>query len=650
MKKILFSLKTDFNKRSDAVGLPLLMILYADFYSHLFNHKIDVFDPFFEIEKNIKNYNFNVIKNLDMNFTDYEKISNPLFHVSNIKINNSKNQLEIEGKYNLNTKIYLRKNKLQLNQRIGLHTLGYLNKFDAAKNFDIPYQYYLEWLFRDKFLSNIELKKKISLPLKNKYTFAIQFDYYLKKDTKFAFDLISKIKKENVNSNIIIYGQEKKEFNKKVLKLLNNEKCIFLEDYSKNPLVKGILLGSNANYYISKSNGFTDFAMAIGKSKKKLKKSFCVYDQKDSDSITSNVRRNLREGLLENKISKNSFFFHKTTDYYEKKSILKKKEIFTKIKSTTLNDKKSFFIGYSSLEYKTKFFSKFFDEIINNEMLDDFNKSLKKSDLILFKNKKFYNFNTKKNIPINKINFKYAVHILSHYRLINENDNDKLLDKSLDFNKPNILKMLSKKNLVNPGNLIYEDLFSYFIRKSSKKNFCSVSHNRKIKKILVLDNPFLKRKNSNKYINFISKHFQKKQISSFYYDWKQISKQVKDTFNCELNFLYLKDNLLYKSKNNRTIKTKMSKEKLTNIINEYENIICLPTELSLIVKFLSKKKNNLIFLTKTHSLEGYKNIINEDKKLFATDYSFNYFDIFDVKFNDLTELFLYLFKRYKKIN
>ena len=61
MKKILFSLKTDFNGRSDAVGLPLLMLLYADFYSRLFNYKVEVFDPFFESHKYIKNYNFKLI-------------------------------------------------------------------------------------------------------------------------------------------------------------------------------------------------------------------------------------------------------------------------------------------------------------------------------------------------------------------------------------------------------------------------------------------------------------------------------------------------------------------------------------------------------------------------------------------------------------
>ena len=54
MENIIF-FKNRFLPRSDIVGLPL-MILYADFYSYLFKYKVEVFDPFFEIEKNIKNY------------------------------------------------------------------------------------------------------------------------------------------------------------------------------------------------------------------------------------------------------------------------------------------------------------------------------------------------------------------------------------------------------------------------------------------------------------------------------------------------------------------------------------------------------------------------------------------------------------------
>ena len=43
-----------------------------------------------------------------------------------------------------------------------------------------------------------------------------------------------------------------------------------------------------------------------------------------------------------------------------------------------------------------------------------------------------------------------------------------------------------------------------------------------------------------------------------------------------------------------------------------------------------------------------KDLIDYNKKLFNTDFKFKYLDIFDTKFQDLTELFLYLFKSYKK--
>ena len=40
--------------------------------------------------------------------------------------------------------------------------------------------------------------------------------------------------------------------------------------------------------------------------------------------------------------------------------------------------------------------------------------------------------------------------------------------------------------------------------------------------------------------------------------------------------------------------------------------------------------------------------IDYNKKLFTTDYKFKYSDMFDIKFFDLTELFLFLFKKYVK--
>ena len=71
-----------------------------------------------------------------------------------------------------------------------------------------------------------------------------------------------------------------------------------------------------------------------------------------------------------------------------------------------------------------------------------------------------------------------------------------------------------------------------------------------------------------------------------------------------------------------------------------------PTELSLMVKYLSTDKNNLMLLSK---FDVKKDLIDYNKKLFNTDFKFKYLDIFDTKFQDLTELFLYLFKSYKKI-
>ena len=647
MKKILFSLKTDFNGRSDAVGLPLIMLLYAELFGHLFKYKIEVFDPFFEADKHIKDYNFKIVRKLDMNLNDYDRIINPLFYVSSIKVKNSNKIIRVEGRRNLDTKINYKKNELRLIQRTGLNSLDYLNKFNESKSLDIPYEYYLEWLFRDKFISKIKLKKKITLPLLNKNTFAIQFDYFFKRDPKFALNLVNKIKEEDNNSNIIIYGQNKENYNDDVIKLLNEKNCFFLEDYSNNPLVRGLILGNNTNYYISKSNGFTDFAITVGRQNKKMKRVLYVDSLKNSDDIINIVRRNLKNGILENKISKNSFYFNKVSEFHYGQSILNKKNIFKKINPILAENEKSFFIGYSTNTIKARFFSNFFDELINEEMLKDFNKGLRNSKLIFYKNNKFYDFKSKKIITKNKVNFKYASHILSHYNLVNNEQRDKLLNGSLDFSKPDFLKKLIQKNLVNPGNLFYDDLFSYFIRKSSNKNFKEIDSQKKVKKILVLTDPFLNKKKNNRYLNYIIKKFNLKTSEKERHNWSLISSKVYDNFKCELIFFYIKEKKLYLKIDKKIIKMKLSKNNLMNIFKKFKNIICFPNELSLMAKFLATDKNNLLLLSKQ---EMKKDLIDYNKKLFTNDFKFKYSDLFDMKFNDPTELFLFIFKIYIKFN
>ena len=645
MEKILFSLKTDFNARSDAVGLPLLMILYADFYSHLFKYQVEVFDPFFELDKHIKNYNFKVVKNLNMNFIDYKRISNPLFYVSSLSVKNSKKIIKVEGKKNLGDKILFKKNELRLIQRTGLNSLGYLNKFNECKSLDIPYQYYLEWLFRDSFISKIKLKKKFKLPILKKNTYAVQFDYYFKKNPKLAFDIIYKIKKDDKDSNILIYGQDKNNYQIDTIKSLTDFGCIFLEDYSDNSLVRGLILGNNANYYISKTNGFTDFAMTIGKYSKKFKKSFYVDHVIKSDEITGVVRRNLRDGILENKISKNSFYFNKVSEYLSSKEILKKNNFFSKIVNRASLTDKSIFIGYSSNSIKNKFFSDFFDEIINLEMLKELGKNLKSSKLIFFKNSKFYDLKKNKTIPKSKIDLKYAVHVLSHYKLVDFNQRDRLLDKSLDFNKPDFLKKIINKNLVGPGNIFYEDLYSFFLRKCSNKNFNNQNIKKRTKKILVLTEP-TKITGKKNYFNYILKKFLKNKPLKNQYDWNLISKKVEINYQCKLNFLFIKDKFIMLKIDNKVKRLILSKNNIQKILKKYETVICLPNHISLIIKFLSNNKNNLIYFSNS---KDSKDIVDHDKRLFVNDYKFKYSDIFDVKFNDLTEMFLYLFKKYIKI-
>ena len=72
-------------------------------------------------------------------------------------------------------------------------------------------------------------------------------------------------------------------------------------------------------------------------------------------------------------------------EYHNSRSILKRCGIFGNIKPALLEMRKSIFIGYSLDSIKPKFFSHFFDELINNDLLNDFSNNLKDTKLILFK-------------------------------------------------------------------------------------------------------------------------------------------------------------------------------------------------------------------------------------------------------------------------
>ena len=72
----------------------------------------------------------------------------------------------------------------------------------------------------------------------------------------------------------------------------------------------------------------------------------------------------------------------------------------------------------------------------------------------------------------------------------------------------------------------------------------------------------------------------------------------------------------------------------------------LSNELSLMAKFLSTDKNNLI-LEKNNMKES---LIDYNKKLFTNNFKFKYSDLFDMKFIDLKELFYSSSKIIKKFN
>ena len=121
-------------------------------------------------------------------------------------------------------------------------------------------------------------------------------------------NLILTLKKEYPNSNIIIYGFDKKFNSGNLLDFLNEQKCIYVEDFSDNPLERSLILAKNTDVIFSTVNGFSAFTQILGILSGKLKKINYINSEKNILDVLHS-RRILSEAIAEKKFYKQFVFF-----------------------------------------------------------------------------------------------------------------------------------------------------------------------------------------------------------------------------------------------------------------------------------------------------------------------------------------------------
>lgn len=649
MQKLLISTKFSLKSSSDTPGGNLFHILFAKFFKQIFNYRVILHDPFFNSKELLKPFCDEIIDDLNLNYSDYNRIVNPLFYKGKAKDLSNNKVYNFDTK-NLNKNFFIKKKNLQLisDQRF---VIDKNNSSIISKTFDIPYIYYIEWLARESFKTIIDLKNKKSIPIKKKQiTISIHYrndDWRINKNIlrgkeydEYIKTLILKIKKKYINCNIIIYGFKKEIGNINLLNFFINEKCLIIEDYSTNTLERAILLSNISDILIYTTNGFSDFVRYLGLAKGKLKKMIKINsDLKKEDQIHS--RRILSEAILEKKFLINSNFFNN----YELLKNNKLKNIDLELKKSYINLKSNednFIIYYDLENLNNYYFSKQIDKIIFKELLNKNRKIYKKHKILLLKNNNYFVDGKK----INKnINFSKHQHVITHYNIIKDYGNEYLLKNSLDFIKPLFLQKLIKKNKINTSNIIYEDLLNFVIRECNTNNEIKLKQN--IKNIIFINQYsqmkkkyFTNKKNLSNLIKNISLKFKKKENEHKQEDlkWNEIIAKYKNenNVNCEV-LNYLDDQTLLHLKNGKEIVEKFNIKNIKKILRNHDIVICRPNILSLLIKFLFKNKKIILFEDNSFSNPIIKN------NLFINR-SFSYLDLFKNKFISLKEINYYLFK------
>ncbi len=662
MQKLLISTKFSVQTHSDAPGGSLSNILFANYFKKIFTYKVILHDPFYNSKNLLKPFCDEVIDDLNIDYNQYQRIINPLFY-KGVVVDKSNNKIyKVDGTNTKEKKFDIKKKNLQI-----ISDRRYVNdKFDPeiiSKSFDIPYIYYYDWLARESFRPNIEINKSKKIPLKKNY---ITFTIHIRKDNWKTYlndlrgeaydnmvkNLILNLKKEYPYSNIIIYGFDKKFNSGNLLDFLNEKKCIYVEDFSDNPLERSIILAKNTDVIFCSVNGFSFFTQILGTLYGKLKKMYFINSEKNIlDTLHS--RRILSEGIAEKNFINNSYFFNKPSIIKENKfknfSFDLKKNL--KIQK---NNQTKYFIYYDMDNIYKYYFSHIIDKIIFQKLLNQNKKLYKKHKILVIK---------KHNIKeiSKKIDFSIHQHVLTHYNITNKNyNNEKLLNGSLDFNKPLFLQKLIKEKKLNTSNLFYEDLFNFTYRECKKNN--KIKLKSKIKNIIFIDNDDEYNNESVSYKKLYLKKLVKKILKIFglfsfgtdlyvkafnnqnkesvaTINWKNIISKYKNEVNVNCEVLKCKndESLIYLKNKKRKIEA-FNIETIRRILNKHDVVICRPNKFSLLIKFLFKNKV-ILFEENANSIK-----ILKDNIFLSRNYS--YLDIFGNKFNNFRELNYYLFNKH----
>ena len=633
--KILITTKQGFDFGSDSPGGNLTNILVAEYFKKTTNFHVEMYDPFYDLSKKVHT-KFKIIDELtESKLRSYDRILDPFFYISSIKNNKKKgiknfflknyqNEFFVEGRNKWKEYFDIKKKEIQLIQKKGFMASNYDDVNLYYKSLPSPYVYYYDLLYREKFISNLKLKENIKIPLiKNKITFAIQIkpvnhnkitikDNLVKKDYyQFINFLTNKINTEFNFPNIIYYGAENDEFKELININKNNflKKNIFLlENYSKTVLENSLTIAKNTDFLISTMNGFSAFTYYVGNSQGKIKNYYIINSTKEAkDHLIS--RRILQDGINENNADWKWF---KTYNYYPKDTILKieKKKLAIRTKKIPKQKNKKDLIIYETKELSRNYFSKVLDKLLLTELIIYIKKNYKRNVVLI----------SKKNQLDEKLRFKIEnnVNVLTHFNLIDKENNQTLGYGSLDFIKHDYIKSIQKKGLLNPSNYLYEDLSFFLIRELlKKKNKESIDQKNKIKNILIITSV-------KNLVNISDK--------SYYF---------KDKFNIDVSFVYIKnEKLLYENKKDK-IQYILNKKNILKIISKTDCIICSDNYLSLFFHYYNKDKK--IFF---NFQNGNKKIFKENSNLFYSSNNLIYRKLFSNIYNNYYEIFLAITKKF----
>jgi hypothetical protein len=652
MEKILVSTKHNHNGGSDAVGSSLPQLLNADYLQQNMNCQVYLSDPFYNAHNILNKFCHVITDEINNDFDYFDRILQPKFCFGDLYDFKNKKKIKVEGREFLNKHFEYKKSEYQIYQNKSFKTINAMNKANYFKSLDIPYDMYYSLFEREKFIPSFFLKKDKELPInKNKDVFSIQIRRSTHKknfDTvapelydHFIVNLVNKIKKEANNPNIIFYGIDKERADKEsLIKKLLDLKCIHLENYLSNPLERALILAKYTNYIFSQFNGFTQFTSYIGDSKNVLKKKFFINSESNLKDL--HTRRILKDGYLGDTYSINSNFYN--PEFYPVDSVLGadlnifKKDKIIKVKTKPKKKRKKIpLLIYDTSDLSKHYFSKEIDAIIFKKLIKDLK--------ILHKNHKIIKVKKKVNLKIKK-SIQNNLNLSTHYSLKkNYKKNERIGLGSFDFLSHPLIERLKKKKLISASNILYEDLYSYFVRKVIKPKIVNKS---KIlsKKILIIEDPNLinKEKKNDKFIK-IKRYFKHQEKENDSEDWYKFKGFVNKTFFCSSNFLYIRKNkLIYQ--NNKKNYYEINEKNIQIILKKYNNILCRPNHLSLLIKFLFPSKNIIFYSRKDFD----KKIFLDTEILFYHNNEMVYGDFFKEKFVDLKEVFLYFFKKFKILN